>query len=750
MIFKHPYAPAAGIAFLVLLGTLSACGHREAPPEAMEAAPTLPEPLLREALPPRVNTRISGKVEPLYAGEGKPPAILETGHLPGYGSGATKPKPAEGDISLDYIDTDIKEICRAVLGDILGVNYSIDPSVQGTATIRTTKPVARTTVLATLQGLLEQNGLTLLYRDGIFRVAPIAAAAGSPALAQGEPGSGSQIVPLHYASAKQLAAMLEPYAADGGRIVAEPARNVLIVTGTGAAREGLADLIRVFDVDFLAGQSYALFPVKSGTPAKVAADLQHFFDAEGEGSLGGAVRIVAIDRVNAVLVMSAQRAYIDRARNLVAQLDRIGSGTSRGLHVYFVQNGQATDLQPVLQRAFVPGSSASAGAAVETPSQSATIPPNAEPVQINQPNSGQPNLGQPNPGLPGLGRSASATQAPAAEPMPDKEIEEPASGGGGDRLLIIADKKRNALLIRATDEEYAYVEAALRKLDVQPLQVMIEATIAEVQITDALQYGTQFFLNESKWGSLLSAGPVPAGTAMGAVNSLFSGLQQNSGMTVAKVTGDRIQYVISALKSVTRVNVVSSPHLLILDNERARLQVGQLVPVLTGSATSVLTSGAPVVNSVDYHETGVILTVTPHVNSSGLVTLEVEQEVSSVNSQLINGIDSPIFDERKVKSRVVVQDGDTIAIAGLMTDNKSRGNSGIPWLKDIPGLGLLFSQENDTGDRTELLVLLTPKIVHDRNDARALTEELRRKLAPWEVRADRVKAKPDASAISAP
>lgn len=726
-----------GLASLLLAGMLSACSHEKAAeaPGADETPPAQAGKAYHES------DRVSGKVEPQRPGQGKPPAIIEMGRELGYAPPGSRAGAGGGDIALDYVDADVKEICRIVLGDTLGLNYSVDPALQNAVTIRTSRPVARAALLETFQRLLEQNGITLSYRDGLYRVMPIATAMTPPVLTRGEPGSGSEVVPLRYASARQLATMLEPYVADGGRIVPEPERNVLVVTGTASVRENLIDLIRVFDVDFLAGQSYALFPVKSGAPAKVAADLQHFFGTDAEGALAGTVRIIPVERVNAVLVMSSQRAYIERARTLVAELDRIGTGTGRSLHVYFVQNGQAADLQPVLQRAFGSGGGSIAEAGNASPS---LLPPTAEPVQINQLPAASNGLTAGG-GRLGGGQSPqsratfAAADSPADNPSPGSEAADAAMGV--DKLAIVADKKRNALLVRATDEEYAYVEAALRKLDVLPLQVLIEATVAEVQLNEALQYGTQFFLSNNKYGSLLSAGTVPGGATTGTAAKLLSILPQSSGLTLAKAAGARIQYVIDALRSVTKVKVISSPHLLILDNERARLQVGKAVPILTQSATSILTANAPVVNSVDYHETGVILTVVPRVNSSGLVTLDIEQEVSTIDPQFISGINSPIFDERKVKSRVVVQDGDTVALAGLMTENNSRGNSGIPWLKDLPVLGFLFGQENDTGDRTELLVMITPKIVHNPADARALTEELRRKLAPWD------KAEPNAPAL---
>jgi len=303
---------------------------------------------------------------------------------------------------------------------------------------------------------------------------------------------------------------------------------------------------------------------------------------------------------------------------------------------------------------------------------------------------------------------------------------------------IIADAKNNALLIVATESEYAEIEAAVRKLDIMPLQVLVEATVAEVTLNDNLQYGTQYFFAHHDFQTTLSnaqsVSPTvidPTATTPLTNAALFPGLLASSfpGLAIAKTMGSA-QFAIEALKSVTSVRVISAPKLLILDNQEARLQVGDLVPIITQSATSVVSAGAPVVNNVQYQETGVILTVKPRVNSGGLVTLNIEQEVSNVVPTTSSTINSPTFQQRKIESKVVIQDGETISLAGLISDKKQDGTSGVPLLQDIPVLGALFSTKSNSNDRTELLVLITPHVVYDQADARALTEELRHKLAP--------------------
>jgi general secretion pathway protein D len=266
-------------------------------------------------------------------------------------------------------------------------------------------------------------------------------------------------------------------------------------------------------------------------------------------------------------------------------------------------------------------------------------------------------------------------------------------------------------LVYATHGEYSVIEGMLRKIDIVPLQVLIEATIAEVTLNDALQYGTQFFLKNS--GIDFTLGPTPV------LPTAFAGFA----VSVAP------HVIIKALADVSQVKVLSAPRLLVMDNQPAHLQVGQEVPILTGTATSTLASGAPIVNSIDYHSTGVIMQVTPRVNSDGLVTLDLAQEVSDVAPPAANtATGSPTFDDRVVRTRLAVQDGQTVGVAGLIRDTAQEQNSGFPFLKDIPVISTLLSTQNNTRTRTELLVLITPHVVQDQRSARALTDDLRNDL----------------------
>jgi general secretion pathway protein D len=711
-------------------------------PEAPDVLAPLGAPAQLQSAAPRVNSAIQGDRRSQTSFEARGKAV-EPVLAPPRGSEAAQ----QGDVTLNFVDTDIREIARVVLGETLKLNYTIDPSVQGTASLEIGKPVPRAALLSTLETLLNQNGATLVQSDGIYRVMP---AGGGTALATvaapGAVGSGTQIVPLRFASAKELVTVLEPYIAEGGKITADPSRNTLIVSAPAPVRRTLIEMIRAFDIDMLAGQSYALFPVRNGTPDKLAGELEKAFHADGEGPLAGVVRILPMERVNAVLVVSSQPRYIDAAKRLVGLAGRAEDMTARAWHVYYVQNGQSADLENVLQRAFTPGHVAPQSA------QPGATAPGAQQVSLG----GAPGTGgggasslatagrgtgglgsataAANPPIGGPTASGSADTGPAEEVKPGEEAE--------NRIRVIANRRNNALLVYATPNEYAVIEGMLRKIDIIPLQVLIEATIAEVTLNDQLNYGTQFFLGNKVAGTL-SAGAAATPASTTAATAATTGVAAAASNVAAAVSGNPAPFLsnfpgfvlnygvraaINALAAVTQVKVLSAPQVMVMDNEPARLQVGNQVPVLTGSAVSTLTTGAPIVNSIEYHDTGVIMLVTPRVNSGGLVTLDISQEVSDVASTTTSTIDSPTFSQRLIRTRVAVQDGQTVGMAGLIRDNDQQGNAGIPYLKDIPLLGSLVSSQTNMRQRTELLVLITPRVVHDQRDALALTEDLRNGL----------------------
>lgn len=636
-----------------------------------------------------------------------------------------------GDITLNFNRASLQDVADAILGQILGLKYSIDPNLQTRVTIRTTRPMARSELLPAFESVLQSNGMALLRADGSYRIVPLGGgSATGPALVKGTFGGagggapGTEVIPLKYASARHLQKLLEPFVPAGGVLQVDDARNVLLLSG---ARDiaSFRRMIETFDVDWLRGMSYSLLSLKQGSATSVAQEVNEIISSGTEGSLSGIVRVIPIQRINAILLVSPQQAYIQRAKDWIERLDSGVDESAPRIYVYNVQNSRAADVAKVLSDMF--------GGNVQTvqPTVSAGATPKTMPgstmAQVGSQagatgavgsgvSGGLPNGAITSTSPAAIGGSVPPSRSPAETAVAAGSTATAASkGDSGLQARIVADEKNNALVIMARPREYQMIEGALKRLDVLPLQVLIEATIAEVTLNDDLQFGLQWFFNNGRATTTLST------AASGAVAATFPGAS-----TVLNWGDARV--VLSALKEITNVNVVSAPQLMVLDHQTAMLQVGDEVPIAVQQARSVVDPDAPIVNSVQLRSTGVILKVTPRVNGNGMTTLEIEQEVSDVARTTTSNIDSPTIQQRRIRSVVAAGDNQTIALGGLIRESKSNSRSGIPILQDIPLLGFLASTTSRAATRTELLILLTPRVVRNPEEARSVTEELQQRM----------------------
>jgi general secretion pathway protein D len=734
---------------LTLVPALAVTGCIKPPPEpVLEPLP----PVTGEGAvaPPRVNGSVGNP-------NATAPVLTSTAEPATLPLRLTGDTTSLGQITLDFADSDIREVASQMLGDILHVNYTIDPAVHGTATLHTATTMTRGQLVGLLQSLLAANSATVVETAGVFRVVPAPAQAGSLG------GGNDSAVPLRYASAPELAKILQPFLQSGGKIAADTNSNALIVVGDPATREALIGLIRAFDVDALAGQSYALLPVGPGDAQDTATALQAALRSQSNGALAGVVRVVPMQSVNSVLVIANQPSYIDDARRVFAMVLRARQLTVRSWRVFYLQNSRSTDVAYVLQQAFTPGH------VTAQPSQGGvgSTAPGAQTSTLGGGGigggggggglggggggrgggpGGGGGIGGGGIGGGGGGIGGGAAGGPGSPGAPGASAETPDQGAGNpllgglggqaeqssdtgqtNTMRIIPNNQNNAILVYGSPQETNTVESMLRKIDILPLQVQIDAIIAEVTLNDSLQYGTQWFFRSRGVNIILDNATAANVPSLGAValQSSFPGLVGGGN------GAGGAPFVIQTLQAVTKVNVLSSPQLLVTDNHPARLQVGSLVPYLTQTSTSTITPNAPAINSIDYFQTGVITDVTPRVNSGGQVTLDISQQVSNIDTTTptTQGITSPTFFQRSIQSRVVVHDGQTVGLAGLIQDSASSGNQGIPWLKDIPILGFFAGTQNNSRTRTELLLLITPRVIRDQRDARQATEELRQGLS---------------------
>jgi general secretion pathway protein D len=612
---------------------------------------------------------------------------------------ATSGVADDGGITLNFVDADVRDIAKAVLGDFLGLNYAVGSSVTGTVTIQTSRPVPKADALAVLEQALQLNGLALVKRAGVYNILPLADARrqsgtiGTPHHAIGEPGFGVQIVPLKYVAASQMQHLLEPLVPSQAVVYADASRNFLVIQGTEAERAAMVEEIGLFDVDWLSKMSFELLTPKYTDVTPLTKEMTDILGGEHSG-LGEFVRLVPIQRLNAILAISSQPRYLVQLRQWMDRLDQPGQGAERRFFFYAVQNGRAADLAETLNRSIYGG-------------KYKTSDPDTNP-------STNDNFGEPNAPVPT--QTATPTTATPSAPAPD----EPAlPGAAAGNVTVTVDKGNNALLIYGTPQQYSVIADVLHHMDVAPIQVQLEAVIAEVTLNDGLQYGVQYFYNPSNKHEFVLSNSNTANItpALPGFSYLFT-------------QGTNIKIILSALSQVTHVEVISSPNVMVLNNGTAMLEVGNQVPISTGQAVSVTADNAPIVNSISYRSTGVILKVTPSVNKSGLVTLDVLQEVSNVapDADQVSTIGSPTFAERKVKSTIAIHDNETVALGGMISSNRTQGSSGIPFLSALPVVGGLFGTKTDNTARTELMVLITPHVVENLEAARAVTEELRQKF----------------------
>jgi general secretion pathway protein D len=619
-----------------------------------------------------------------------------------------------GEFEVNLDEAEIKVAARTVLGEVLGISYSIDPRVTGRVSITTSKPTPAPEILTMFESALRSNGVAMVRESDRLRLMPANEALGSAELDRGttiQPGYGATVLPLKHVAASTILPLLENFVARAGMVREDPGGNALIFQGTAAERTAAIEAARSFDQDWMADQSVGIFPVNNSSAAAMMPELTRVLDI-GEGGRGrNTVRVQLIERSNAILVVAKTRNQLQRTAKWIDRLDRLDAAAS-SLRVYKVQHLQARRLASMVNEIF---NGTSASSASEEPASQ--FPPGSLADGQNQDVNGS--------------QSANAT--------PDQRMadEMPVAGGvtsgvtGGvenknvskDGARITANPENNTILIYARPDQKRLIEQALVALDRPQEQVAIEATIAEVTLTNELRYGVQFFLNSKDIGLGGNKGSV--GLFQEAGKAALSRTLPGFNLLLGPETEPRV--VIDALRGVTQVKVLSSPSVVVLDNKPAVLQVGDEIPIVTRTAQSVTDPEAPIVNNVEFRNTGVILKVLPRITGNGTINLVVEQEISSVQRSQAQSL-TPTISQRMVNSTVSVTSGQTVMLGGLISERQQRGRDGVPVLGDLPLIGDAFRSNQNSATRTELIILIRPQVIRDSLDAQNVAEQMRSQL----------------------
>lgn len=586
--------------------------------------------------------------------------------------------------NLAFVDADVRRVVDAVLGAMLEADYSIDPEVQGNVTLRTRQPVPREQLVPLLETALRTVGAVVYLEGSAYRVVPREAArtrAPLAASAAGEAPAGfaTEVIALQQGSVEEVGRLIEQFLGEDVLVGSDPARNQLLIAGTAEERAAARSLIARFDVDSLAGMNFELFRLENVDAETIAAELERIFQPPFD-IVGTRVRLIPLPRLRALLAIALSRPDIERIEPWVRRLDAGASGKRR-LYSYAVQNGRAREIARSLQLVL--------GTGIGTEPPPLAESPRPAPARLTMPSVLEREGPAP---LPGEAEApVNAVPPPGPEPL----------AATGPR--IVPNEENNSLLIYATGEEYEFIREALEKLDQPVAQVLIEAMLAEVTLSDDLRFGVNFAADFQD-GSVVNSN---LGT--GVPSPVFPGFSLS-------VIGSTAEAVLNSLQSRTNVRVLSAPKLIVLNNQTATLQVGDQVPIVTQQSQSVVAPGAPIINNIELRDTGVILSVTPRVNDSGTIILDIAQEVSDVTQTTTSGINSPTIQQRRIASTVATRSGQMIALGGLIRESLSRRRAGIPFFSQIPVIGGLFGQHSTDGGRTELIILLTPTVIRSPQD----------------------------------
>jgi general secretion pathway protein D len=650
------------------------------------------------------------------------------------------PAPSGGGYDLNFNNAEIPAVAKALLGDLLQLNYAIDPRVQGTITLSSGRPVQRADVLPLFESVLKLSGAMIIKEGPVYKITPGGEEVGGGSATRYaggtiEPGYGLTVLPLRYMSAPAMLRALDSFAAKPGMLRADQARNLLLVMGSSTERASAIDAALALDVNWMKNQSVGIFPIRNANPETVIAELSNIFDTSKEGATGSLVRFQPVVRLNAVLAVAQTPGMIGQVRDWVARLDR-ADYESTTVRVYRVRYGNARVMAAVLREVFTGQSAGQIG--LPGSADLSQLTPGSS-LQRSSTDGDQSGFG-PRPG----GSSGSGMQSPSSgrvDPMsqsrfgadqqqgqqqrPEDRLAGLGAGSGTGQppilanVRITADVANNSLLIYANRDQYKIIEKAIFEMDRAPMQVAIDVTIAEITLKNDLRFGVQFYLKGKNASASNSAGQID----IGASDVLATTLSRGFNLVLGPRQDPRV--IIDALRGITDVKVLSSPSLVVLDNQIATLQVGDEISIRTGEVSPI--GGTSSISTFERRNTGVILRVTPRVNANGAVTLDIIQEVSNVVGDEVSL--TPVISQRKIQSSIAVSSGQTVLLGGLISTRTNQSKSGIPVLSEIEGIGDLFSQQTKTTDRTELILFIRPQIIRNGLDAQLVAEELRSKLS---------------------
>ncbi|WP_087144927.1 type II secretion system secretin GspD [Crenothrix polyspora] len=648
-----------------------------------------------------------------------------------------------GTYSLNFDEADLGEVAKVILGDILGQNYVLSPKVAGKVTLQTTQALSKEELLPTLEMVLRMNNAALVKDGKIFHIEPSTEALYTSDVSAGggtRGGYQTRVISIKNVGVQNVADIIKPLVRDKTILNVDVTRNSMVLSGTPDEMERVMDMVSTFDTDVLRGRSFAVFSLAHVDPEKVIEELNAIFGKKGgKGEDNEFFRFIPIERMNAVLAITHQASYLKDIENWVFRLDKANTASGGGVNVYKVQHVDAVELADQLNSIFGNG-----GGSSKKEKAGKTAPGQSSGEMTNKDSSSSDSSSD----------TSSSSSLSSSSSISKKSSKRSGSSSGSsgdvkvanvDNVKIIADEANNSVVVVSTPREYAVMLPIIKQMDIMPLQVLIDATIADVTLTNNLSYGIQWFLNNKTAGpgGTISEDPISGrsvatgGTGSSHLMDLVAGAAINAatggmGYTFLSNSGD-IKMVLAAEADKGNVKVISSPSLMVLNNQEASIGVGDEISLTTGSLSGVTGGGNTNTNGFSntqnqQRKTGVKLKVKPRVNASGMVILDIEQSVEDVDPKKVTGGGNPTILTREINSSVAVQSGETLVLGGLIRETNSNNKAGIPFLHELPLIGPLFGNTGVAKKRTELVVLITPRVVRTLQDTRVVTDEFRRKL----------------------
>ena len=640
---------------------------------------------------------------------------------PGSGRSPLEEVAEAGDrekLSLELFDADLIDVIRLFMS-VLKDNYSVQPGVVGKVTLQVNDSFDKQQILDLLQGILRMHSATMIFENGIWEIMPLQSAPSSlSSSALFMPGeragpSRGQIIQgfrLKYAAASELVNVLQPYLSKGALIYANDPEGVLLVCDYPHVINKVSRLLTLFDVSVFADLNMKVFGLKYALAEDVAKELEAISKSVGildvKGTSG--VHFVPLDRLNMIVVMSKNRQVLDFTGAWIEELDRdqpeiIKEEQEENVYVYYCQNGDASEIVDALEGIFS--------------------------GKDEKKSSDEKDEDEPLP----LGKQLDTMKAETALKQ-DVEVKNKqflgtkgVSGELSGPVSFVVDETTNTILVRCIGGDYTKIEQVIKKLDIYPKQVLIEVVIAEVSLDDSTKLGVEWqYIFDLDGDATATLG---VDNNLGIVNAAASSTAIASGLGLV-VAGNRLTGALKAFAEDNKVQILSSPHILTSNHKEAKINVGEEVPIVTSEmrTTEATSTGTTVDKTIQYRDTGIILTVTPHINDKGLVRLEIEQEVSDISNTVVEGVSSPVFSNRVASSTLVVNSEQTVIIGGLIKHSRTNSQTGIPVLGRVPILKYLFGYEGHAYQGQELLIFITPHVIESRKDADTLSSGFIKRL----------------------